>query len=202
MHTIGNRDRLVDILGEDGGGQSVSSIIGAWNDLKALSFTALLSKSLKPPYLFQRLELDDLLYRAEYLFPGDAHVVLDVGEDGRLDEESFVTVTSSTAHQLGAFLLATFDQFQNLLELVIVDLQKRHMWQKADERTRVCTYLRSSFVLRVEGVAHSALLCTLRSLLHELVVNAFLDVATRSRRAALTHVVEQREVSLFHSHIH
>ena len=59
------------------------------------------------------------------LFLGDRHVVSDVREDGRLDEISCVAVSVATTLQFGALLLTNFDQAQNLLELLCVDLHEK-----------------------------------------------------------------------------
>jgi hypothetical protein len=72
--------------------------------------------------LFNRMELDDLLHRTEDLFPSDAHVVGDIGENSRLDEESHPVFLISTCHQAGAFLFAACNQFKNLLVLFGVNL--------------------------------------------------------------------------------
>lgn len=77
----------------------------------------------KLPYLFQSLEFDNLLHRAEDLFSSDAHVVVDVGENGRLHEETLVTQTATTAQKLRTLLLSAVDQFQDLVELLRIDLK-------------------------------------------------------------------------------
>ena len=57
-----------------------------------------------------------------YLFASNSHVVLDVSKDCGLDEVSDVAISGAPGAQLGTFLLATFDQVQNLLHLVVVYL--------------------------------------------------------------------------------
>jgi len=56
------------------------------------------------------------------LLLGNAHSVLDVGKDGRLNEISLVTDTITTDAQLSTFLLSTVNQLHDLRRLICVDL--------------------------------------------------------------------------------
>ena len=110
--------------------------------------------------------LEDLLDGSEDLLLGDAHVVGDVGEDGRLDEVAAVAVALAARQQAGALLLARLDQRQDLVELVLVDL-------------------RALLDVQVERVAHRAPLRPRHTLSHELVVDLVLDEDARAGAAAL-----------------
>ena len=58
-----------------------------------------------------------------YLLFGDAHVILNVGEDGGLDEEALCADTPPAALQFGALFLPGVDQREDPLELLVVDLR-------------------------------------------------------------------------------
>jgi hypothetical protein len=104
-----------------------------------------------------------------YLFLSDAHVVLDIGEYGGLDEESFVAHTFAAGDESGAFLLARLDHAENLGHLIVVDLQSLHEYLYTTKETKPQqlhkvyltaeqTYLWSLLSGRVEGIANRSLL--------------------------------------------
>lgn len=78
----------VDVLGVDGGSETVLSVVSDLGDL------------------VESRELSDGSDRAENLLLHDLHVRLDVGDDGRLNEVTLVTLTLTTALDLAALLLA------------------------------------------------------------------------------------------------
>ena len=57
------------------------------------------------------------------LFFGDPHVISNISENGWLDEVASIAVSLATGQQFGSLLLARFDQSENLLKLVFVDLE-------------------------------------------------------------------------------
>lgn len=59
-----------------------------------------------------------------YLLPGNSHVVLDISKHSRLDEVSSVCCRSSSTHQLGSLSLPTADVAQNLVELLLIHLDR------------------------------------------------------------------------------
>ena len=73
------------------------------------------------------------------LLLGDAHVVLDTGEDGGLDEQARVVHGLSSALQQGPLLPAALDQLHDLVKLLSVNLwvtvtNKRVEDQESDQR--------------------------------------------------------------------
>ena len=82
---------LGDVLGPDCGGQAVHRFVGALDDFVDV------------------LELQDGHYRAEDFFLRDLHVVLHIGENGRLDEISFVAYAISAGDEFRLFLFSGFD---------------------------------------------------------------------------------------------
>ena len=72
---------------------------------------------------FDVLELQDLHHGAEDLLGGDLHLVLHVGEDGRLDEIAFRAEPLAAADASGSLLLARLDVAEHLVELGLVDLR-------------------------------------------------------------------------------
>lgn len=64
-----------------------------------------------------------------YLLLCNPHVVLDVGEDGWLHEEPFVTQPRTSTLNLRAFLLAALDEIHDFVKLLLVDLQKDIAYQ-------------------------------------------------------------------------
>ena len=59
-----------------------------------------------------------------YLLSGNDHVVLDISEHSRLDEVSSVCSHSPSTHQLGSLPLPTADVAQNLVELLLIYLDR------------------------------------------------------------------------------
>lgn len=103
-HTVGT----LNVLGEDGRAQAVGGIVGPANGLVFLD------------------EGRNHHERAEHLLAVDAHVVLDVGEDGGFDEEALavadVLVRNAASGEGGAFGLAGFDVRQDAVVLGLCDL--------------------------------------------------------------------------------
>ena len=56
------------------------------------------------------------------LLLGNTHVILDIREDGALHEVSSITQAFASALQLGSFLLAAFNQLQDLVQLIFINL--------------------------------------------------------------------------------
>lgn len=166
---------FIDVLGENGGGQSVLAAVGSLN------------------HFVQLLEANDLLDRAEDFLFGDRHVVVDIGEHRRLDEKSFACrkktfkicfivkvilqtfMSLSSRNQLRSLLLARLNQSQNLLLLLSVDL-------------------RALLDAQVKRISHAAALRALGGSFDELVVNLILDERAGASTTALTHVEEEPEV--------
>jgi len=101
---VSDSHRLVDVIRHDPRSKTVHGRIGSLDDLMHV------------------LELDQALHRAKDLIRGNLHVVGDVRENGRLDEEAFVSDTRSAGLELGALLLAELDVAENLLELGVINL--------------------------------------------------------------------------------
>jgi hypothetical protein len=74
-------------------------------------------------YLVDVAELHDLLDGTKDFFASDAHIVSNVGEDGRLDEIALAVHLSAARHQFCALILSRFDQIENLLVLLIINLK-------------------------------------------------------------------------------
>ena len=62
-----------------------------------------------------------------YLFFGNSHVILDIGEYCWFNKVTFVTETSATGYQLGTFLLTAFYQRDDFIKLFSVDLNNTKM---------------------------------------------------------------------------
>lgn len=60
-----------------------------------------------------------------YLFPGDAHVISHVGENGGFNEEALAPQSLAPALQPGPFSHTTLDQLQDLVVLLFVNLKRR-----------------------------------------------------------------------------
>ena len=84
-------DCPVDVLREDGSSKTVDGVVGLTEDILII------------------LELDDDTDGTEDLFFHDLHVWACVGEDGRLDEVTFVAVTLAAIVERRTFFLARFD---------------------------------------------------------------------------------------------
>jgi len=113
----------------------------------------------------------------------DLHVVLNVGENGGLDEVAFFPDAIAAGDQLGLFFLSGVDVAHHFVELILVDL-------------------RALLGIFVEGIADGALLGTRGAFFDELVVGFFLYVETRTGAAALALVEEEREVRAFDGFVH
>ncbi|KAJ6443171.1 WD40 repeat-like domain-containingprotein [Purpureocillium lavendulum] len=137
----GDAMSTLEVLGEDGGAKAVRRVVGPADGLCFVAEPA-----------------DDDNGAEDFLLE-DAHLVLDLGEDGRLDEEALgVDVERlATGNNLGALGLADLDVVQHPLVLSL-------------------GYLRALVRLGVPLVADTAdRLGGLRKLLDELVVDAVLD---------------------------
>src|SRR5262249_34514972 len=114
-------------------------------------------------------------HRAEDLFLGDLHVVLDVDEHRRLDEVALAADAVAAAQQAGALALAGLDVAHDPLALLGADL-------------------RPLLGVHVERAAHLARLGLLHEAVDELVVDLALDEQPAAGAAALALVEEQAEV--------
>lgn len=112
---------------------------------------------------------------AEDFFLHDLHVLIDVGEDGGLNEVAFRTVAAASNLQLGTLLLAMVDVRHDAIILQLRDL-------------------RTLEGLGVEGVANLVLLGAGLEALNEVVVDVFLDQDTGTGAAALAVVKVDAEV--------
>ena len=155
--TIGDSDRRVEVVGVDSRREAISAGVCRLENL-----------------LF-RFELGDGADGAEDLFLHDLHVFRDVGEDGRLDEISLITMALTTSDDGGTLLLPLFNVAHDTVILELGDL-----WA-------------------LEGVGCewvADLVCKSASLesLDELVVDTRLNVNTRAGTAALAMVEEDTKV--------
>ena len=128
-------------------------------------------------------EFEDGHDRAEDFFLSDLHVVLNIGENGGLDEVAFVADTIAAGEELGFFGFAGIDVAHDFVELVLVDL-------------------RTLFGIFVEGIADGALLGAGDGFLDEFVVALFFDEEARAGAAALTLIEEECEVGAFDGLVH
>lgn len=60
-----------------------------------------------------------------YLLLGNPHVIGDVGEHRGLDEEPLPAQPFASTFQLGALSHTTLDEFQDLVVLFLINLQKK-----------------------------------------------------------------------------
>src|SRR6185437_4707548 len=111
----------------------------------------------------ERQHADD---RPEDLVAGDRHLIADVVEDGRLDEEAVAADPLAAGDQPRALLLAEVDVMQDLVELLLRDLG-------------------ALLGLRILRVADDAPLGLLGEPLDELVLDLRLDEQPAAGRAAL-----------------
>lgn len=125
--------------------------------------------------LVKVLELLDGDDRTEDLLLGDLHVLSNVGEQGRLDVVTLVTVTLTTELHLGTALLAVVDVLHDAVELELGDL-------------------RTLEGVGGEGVTDLVLGGTLTEAGNELVVDVLLDQQARAGAAALAVVEEDTKV--------
>lgn len=112
---------------------------------------------------------------AEDLLLHDLHVLADIGEDGGLDEVALVAVALATSNDGSTLVLAGLDVAHDAVELQLRNLGALEG-------------------LLVEGVANLVLLGAGLESSHELVVDALLDVHTRTGAAALAVVVVDTKV--------
>ena len=155
--SVGHTDGSVDVLGVDTGSKTVGSAV---TDLDGLV------------NVLELLDGDD---RTEDLLLGDLHVLINVGEQGRLDEVTLVTVALTTDLNLGTALLAAVDVLHDAVELELGDL-------------------RALEGVGGEGVTDLVLGGTLPEAGNELVVDALLDQQARTGAAALAVVEEDTKV--------
>ncbi len=117
----------------------------------------------------------------------DLHIWLDIGEDGRLDEVSLLSVSRATNFDLGTGLLALL----NITHDTVI-LKLGNLWPLE--------------CIALEWVANLVLLCAGLESLDKLVINTILDIDTGTCAAALTVVEEDTkvnpsEVSIFNQHL-
>ena len=91
LEGVGDLDGSVEVLGVDGGGETVCAGVA------------------KLDGILLGLELGDRADGSEDLFLHDGHVVLDVGEDGGLDEVSLVALALTAGNDGGTLVLAGLD---------------------------------------------------------------------------------------------
>ena len=104
LDLVGNVQRLVDVLGKDGRGQTKLGIVGSLERL------------------FGRLEFDEHDDGSENLFVSDLHLFTDVSKDGRLDKESLVSEPVPPGQQVGAVVFTRFDVTHDPVVLDLTDL--------------------------------------------------------------------------------
>ena len=124
----------------------------------------------------------DCQHRSEDLLLGDAHLLVDIGEDGRLDEVALVVGAArqpiAADLRLAAFFAADVDVLEVGLELALIN-----------GRTDVDA--------RLHAVADLQLLRALNQRLDELVVDRVLDDGAAGRRALLSGREERRVDGVF-----
>ena len=104
LQSVGNADGSVEVLGVDGGSETVSGIVGKVNDLRLV------------------LELGNSADRAEDLLLHDLHVGADVGEDSGLDEVTLVTQALTTDLDGSTLVLTGLDVAHDTVVLELRDL--------------------------------------------------------------------------------
>ena len=183
-NAVSNSDCLVDVASVDSSGEPVGRRIGTTD------------------HLVDRLESHDLLHGTENLkgtlcklwryvcaaarlnlLLGNTHFVLDVGKDGRLDEESLFADLLSAAFQFRSFGLSGFDERHDFVELLLVDLGPL-------------------FHVGIERIADGALFAALDALTNEFVVDGIFNEAARTGTATLALIEEEGKVRHFHGVIH
>jgi len=95
----------------------------------------------------------------------DLHVVLNVGENGGLDEVAFFSDAIAAGDELGVFFFPGVDVAHYFVELVLIDL-------------------RALLGIFVEGIADGALLGACGAFFYEFVVGFFFDVEDANRRSS------------------
>ena len=76
----------------------------------------------KLKYLIESLELDNLHNGSKDFLLGNSHIVLDVGENSWLNEETVSLDLVTAGNESSTLLLTRFDQAQNLFKLFAIDL--------------------------------------------------------------------------------
>ena len=107
--------------------------------------------------------------RSEDFILGDRHVVADIVENRRLDEEAAVAHSAAADHQLRTLLLAQIHVAQDLVHLLAGNL-----W--------------ALLGLGIQRIAHAALAGLGRQTLDEFLVNLLFDEQPAAGRAALAAV--------------
>lgn len=156
LELVGGADGTGDVAREDGGGETVHRVVGLGDDVGLV------------------LELGHDDDGAEDLLLDDAHVGLDVGEDGGLDEEALGAVALASGVDGRALLLAALDVRH---DSVVLELRSLGALER----------------VRREGGSDLKRLDLLREEREELVVDALLDVDARAGAAALAVVEEESE---------
>lgn len=154
---VGYSDGGVKVCSVNGSGETVCGLVSSLDDL-----------------IFG-VKLGDSADGTEDLFLHDLHVFRDAGEDGGLDEVSFVTVSVTTGLNLGTGFLAGLDVVHDSVVLELADL-------------------RSLEGVGGEWVTNNVLGCSGLELLDKFVVDTGLDVDSRSGAAALAVVEEDTKV--------
>lgn len=98
-------------------------------------------------------------------------MILDFGEDGRLNEISLLARSASAHYDFGSFFLALLDIVEDAFELFL-----------ADDGAQL--------VVLVEGVTHFEILGVLDASLDKFIVDGFMDVGARASYAALAVIPE------------
>lgn len=88
---VGNLDGSLEVGGVESSGKAVCGVVADLDDL------------------FLCLKLGNCADGAKDLFPLDLHVLGDIGEDGRLDEVTLVTLALTASLDGGTLLLAVLD---------------------------------------------------------------------------------------------
>lgn len=91
LEGVGDLDRGVEVLGVDGGGETVGGGVAELDSV------------------LLGLELGDRADGAEDFFLHDLHVLCDIGEDGGLDEVTLVTLALAASLDGGAGILTGLD---------------------------------------------------------------------------------------------
>jgi len=152
LDLVGVLEDSVDVAGEDTGGETVVATVGTLDGL------------------IQGAEAHDAHDGAEDLLAGDGHIVLDIGEDGGLDEVAGLLNGLSSNNAVGSLALSGLDVLPDGLLLLSRNL--------------------GAHVHILESVALGALLGGGDELLNELLVDALLDVDAGASGADLALVEE------------
>jgi len=155
--SVGNTDGGVEVGGVDGGSEAVVGVVA---DADGVGFVG---------------ELGDGADRAKDFLLHDFHVFGHVGEDGGLDEVTFVAVALAADFDFGAFFLA-------VVNVAVVTLVVWEVCEGVEGEVPHDTIvlelrnLRTLESVRAKGVADNILLSALLESLDEFIVDAILDV--------------------------